>query len=91
MSLLIEICLQFAYIHDTNLKKRMRKYAEKYPDLCQQADDDEQGGKRVGKETGDTHKTATRPINKTMCPNLGHIKIWEKMRMLQKCNLHLKH
>ena len=34
------------YTHDTNLKKRMRKYAEKYPELCQQTDDDEHGGLR---------------------------------------------
>ena len=34
------------YTHDTNLKKRMRKYAEKYPVLCQLTDDDEQGGLR---------------------------------------------
>ena len=34
------------YTHDTNLKKRMRKYAEKYPKLCQLTDDDGQGGLR---------------------------------------------
>ena len=34
------------YTHDTNLKKRLRKYAAKFPELCQQTDDDEQGGLR---------------------------------------------
>ena len=34
------------YTHDTNLKKRLRKYAAKYPDLCKQTDDDCQGGLR---------------------------------------------
>lgn len=34
------------YTHDTNLKKRMRKYAEKYPELCRLTDDDGQGGLR---------------------------------------------
>lgn len=34
------------YIHDTNLNKRMRKYAEKSPELCQLTDDDGQGGLR---------------------------------------------
>ena len=34
------------YTHDTNLKKRLRKYAAKYPELCKQADDDGQGGLR---------------------------------------------
>lgn len=34
------------HTHDTNLKKRMRKFAEKYPELCQLAEDDGQGGLR---------------------------------------------
>lgn len=34
------------YSRDTNLKKRMRKYAEKFPELCKQTDDDGQGGLR---------------------------------------------
>ena len=32
------------HTHDTNLKKRMRKFAEKYPELCQLTEDDGQGG-----------------------------------------------
>ena len=32
------------YTHDTNLKKRLRKYADKYPELRKQTDDDGQGG-----------------------------------------------
>ena len=34
------------YTHDTNLKKRLWKYAAKYPELCKQTDDDGQGGLR---------------------------------------------
>ena len=34
------------YTHDTNLKKRLRKYAAKFPELCQETDDDEHGGLR---------------------------------------------
>ena len=34
------------YTHDTKLKKRLLEYAAKYPALCQQTDDDEQGGLR---------------------------------------------
>ena len=34
------------YTHDTNLKKRLRKYAAKYPELCKHTDDDAQGGLR---------------------------------------------
>ena len=34
------------YTHDTKLKKRLLAYAAKFPDLCQQTDDDEHGGLR---------------------------------------------
>ena len=34
------------YTHDSNLKKRLRKYAAKFPELCKQTDDDGQGGLR---------------------------------------------
>jgi len=31
--------------HNTDLKNRLTAYAAKYPELCKQTDDDEQGGK----------------------------------------------
>ena len=34
------------YTHDTKLKKRLLDYATQFPELCQQTDDDEQGGLR---------------------------------------------
>ena len=34
------------YTHDTKLKKRLLAYAAKFSELCQQTDDDEQGGLR---------------------------------------------
>lgn len=34
------------YTHDTELKKRLTAYSAKYPELCWQTDDDEQGGLR---------------------------------------------
>ena len=34
------------YTHDTKLKKRLLAYAVQFPELCQQTDDDEQGGLR---------------------------------------------
>ena len=34
------------YTHDTGLKKRLLDYAAKYPELCKQTDDDDQGGLR---------------------------------------------
>ena len=34
------------YTHDTKLKRRLTEYADKYPQLCQLTEDDEQGGLR---------------------------------------------
>ncbi len=34
------------YTHDTNLKKRLRNYADQYPDLCRLTDDNGHGGLR---------------------------------------------
>ena len=34
----------FVFTCNTDLKKRLKKYAVRYPDLCRQTDDDEQGG-----------------------------------------------
>lgn len=34
------------YTHNTDLKKRLLAYAQKYPALCQLTEDDEQGGLR---------------------------------------------
>ena len=34
------------YTHDTKLKRRLMQYAEKYPQLCQLTEDNEQGGLR---------------------------------------------
>ena len=34
------------YTYDSKLKKRLLEYAAKFPELCQQTDDDEQGGLR---------------------------------------------
>ena len=34
------------YTHDTKLKRRLMAYATKFQELCQQTDDDEQGGLR---------------------------------------------
>ena len=32
------------YTHNTKLKKRLKVFAEEYPELCRQTDDDGQGG-----------------------------------------------
>lgn len=36
------------YTHDTKLKRRLLAYAAKFPELCQQTDDDGHGGLRFG-------------------------------------------
>lgn len=48
------------YTHDTQLKKRLVAYAAKYPGLCRQADNDEQGGLRfeIGKRRRSIRLTA---------------------------------
>ncbi|MDO4531917.1 MAG: hypothetical protein Q4C06_08050 [Bacillota bacterium] len=48
------------YTHDTKLKRRLLKYAEKYPQLCQLTEDDEQGGLRfdIAKERVSIRLTA---------------------------------
>ena len=48
------------YTHDTKLKRRLLEYAEKYPQLCQLTEDDEQGGLRfeIAKERISIHLTA---------------------------------
>ena len=34
----------FVFTCNTDLKKRLKRYAAAYPDLCRQTDDDEMGG-----------------------------------------------
>ena len=48
------------YTHDTKLKRRLMEYAEKYPQLCQLTEDDEQGGLRfeIAKERNSIQLTA---------------------------------
>lgn len=48
------------YTHDTKLKRRLMEYAEKYPQLCQLTEDDEQGGLRfeIAKERINIRLTA---------------------------------
>ena len=48
------------YTQDTKLKRRLLEYAEKYPQLCQLIEDDEQGGLRfdVAKERVSIRLTA---------------------------------
>ena len=52
------------YTHDTKLKKRLLEYAAKFPDLCQQTDDDEQGGLRFEIDKSRVSIRLTAPYSK---------------------------
>ena len=51
------------YTHDTKLKKRLLTYAAKFPELCQQTDDDEQGGLTFEIEKGRLSFRLTAPYS----------------------------
>ena len=52
------------YTHDTKLKKRLLEYAAKFPELCQQTDDDEQGGLRFEIDKARISIRLTAPYSK---------------------------
>jgi len=49
--------------HNTDLKKRLKKYASEYPDLCRQTDDDGQGGLEFEIEKGRFSVRLTAPYS----------------------------
>ena len=74
------------YTHDTKLKKRLLEYAAKFPELCQQTDDDEQGGLRfeIDKSRISIRLTAPyseerRQIASKQCKETGNL-IRQKVR-----------
>ena len=52
------------YTHDTKLKKRLLTYAAKFPELCQQTDDDEHGGMRFEIDKNRISIRLTAPYSK---------------------------
>ena len=52
------------YTHDTKLKKRLLEYAAKFPELCQQTDDDEHGGLRFEIDKSRISIRLTAPYSK---------------------------
>ena len=52
------------YTHDTKLKKRLLAYAAQFPELCQQTDDDEQGGLRFEIDKSRISIRLTAPYSK---------------------------
>ena len=49
--------------HNTDLKKRLTRYAAEHPDLCRQTDDDEQGGLTFEIEKGRLSFRLTAPYS----------------------------
>ena len=49
--------------HNTDLKKRLTAFAEKYPECCRQIDDDEQGGQTFEVEKGRLSFRLTAPYS----------------------------
>ena len=49
--------------HNTDLKKRLKKYASEHPDLCRQTDDDGQGGLEFEIEKGRFSIRLTAPYS----------------------------
>ena len=52
------------YTHDTKLKRRLLEYAAKFPELCQQTDDDEQCGLRFEIDKSRISIRLTAPYSK---------------------------
>ena len=50
--------------HNTDLKKRLTAFAEKYPQCCRQTDDDEQGGLTFEIEKGRLRFRLSAPYSK---------------------------
>ena len=51
------------YTRDTKLKKQLLAYAAKFPELCQQTDDDEHGGLRFEIDKGRISIRLTAPYS----------------------------
>ena len=49
--------------HNTDLKRRLREFAEKHPQYCRQTDDDDQGGLTFEAEKGRLSFRLTAPYS----------------------------
>ena len=68
------------YTHDTKLKKRLLEYAAKFPELCQQTDDDEQGGLRFEIDKSRISIRLTAPYSTERKENLSRIATVENLK-----------
>lgn len=66
--------------HNTDLKKRLGAYAQQYPGLCRQTDDDGQGGMTFGIEKGRLSFRLTAPYSEE---RRSKASVWAKERGIQ--------
>ena len=67
--------------HNTDLKKRLIVFAEKYPECCRQIDDDEKGGLTFEIEKGRLSFRLTAPYSEERKQAVSE---WAKMNGFQK-------
>ena len=66
--------------HSTDLKNRLTAYAVKYPELCRQTDDDEQGGKSFEIRKGRFGFKLTAPYSEERRKVAGELAKKENLR-----------
>ncbi len=70
--------------HNTDLKNRLTAYAEKYPELCRQIDDDEQGCKTFEVRKGRFGFKLTAPYSEERCKAAGEMAKRENLRRTKR-------
>lgn len=70
--------------HNTDLKNRLTAYAVKYPELCRQTDDDEQGGKTFEVCKGRFGFKLTAPYNEERRKAAGELAKKENLRRAKR-------
>lgn len=66
--------------HNTDLKNRLTAYAAKYPELCRQTDDDEQGGLTFEIQKGRFGFKLTAPYSEERRKAAGELAKRENLR-----------
>lgn len=69
--------------HNTDLKRRLREFAEKHPQCCHQTDDDEQGGLTFEIEKGRLSFRLTAPYTEERRKTASE---WAKKKGLNSLN-----
>lgn len=70
--------------HNTDLKNRLIAYAVKYPELCRQTDDDDQGCKTFEVLKGRFSFKLTAPYSEERCKAAGELAKKESLRRAKR-------